>query len=62
MSITKQNVTLATATGKLCPVCGHTSYSRSGVHPQCSLLQADHAFVARRQRDRAAKKHPRNKT
>jgi hypothetical protein len=24
-----------------CPVCGHTSYSSTGVHPQCSMHKAD---------------------
>jgi hypothetical protein len=24
-----------------CPVCGHTSYSATGVHPQCSMQKAD---------------------
>jgi hypothetical protein len=27
--------------GKLCPVCGKSSYSRDGIHPQCAQLQAD---------------------
>ena len=26
---------------KLCPVCGETSYSLMGVHPQCAANQAD---------------------
>lgn len=26
---------------KLCPICGKPSYSRAGVHPQCSVQQAD---------------------
>ena len=25
----------------LCPICGEASYSRAGVHPQCSARQAD---------------------
>jgi hypothetical protein len=25
----------------ICPVCGTTSYSRRGIHPQCAQLQAD---------------------
>lgn len=25
----------------VCPVCGHTSYSAGGVHPQCSMIKAD---------------------
>ncbi len=24
-----------------CPVCGHASYSRGGIHPQCNRAQAD---------------------
>jgi hypothetical protein len=24
-----------------CPVCGEVSYSRAGIHPQCSVRQAD---------------------
>jgi hypothetical protein len=26
---------------KSCPVCGKRSYSRDGVHPQCSMILAD---------------------
>jgi len=26
---------------KICPICGKRSYSRDGVHPQCSAIQAD---------------------
>lgn len=25
----------------ICPVCGEPSYSREGIHPQCSAAQAD---------------------
>jgi hypothetical protein len=25
----------------VCPVCGHTSYSAGGMHPQCAVRQAD---------------------
>ncbi len=25
----------------ICPVCGQTSYSRAGIHPQCAVKQAD---------------------
>ncbi len=24
-----------------CPVCGHASYSRGGIHPQCNRAEAD---------------------
>ncbi len=27
--------------GKVCPICGKTSYSASGIHPQCAIQQAD---------------------
>jgi hypothetical protein len=27
--------------GKQCPVCGKTSYSAVGIHPQCAVQQAD---------------------
>ncbi len=26
---------------KTCPICGHSSYSPKGIHPQCSVSQAD---------------------
>ena len=28
-------------TRPLCPVCGETSYSLAGIHPQCVMRQAD---------------------
>ncbi len=31
----------------VCPVCGHTSYSAGGVHPQCSMHKADQARMKR---------------
>jgi hypothetical protein len=24
-----------------CPICGHSSYSPDGIHPQCAVTQAD---------------------
>lgn len=38
--------------GSICPICGKKSYSAAGVHPQCSVVQAD----APRQAALAAKK------
>jgi hypothetical protein len=38
--------------GTICPICGKKSYSAAGVHPQCSVAQAD----APRQAALAAKK------
>jgi hypothetical protein len=26
---------------KTCPVCGHPSYSSTGIHPQCAMLQSE---------------------
>lgn len=26
---------------KKCPICGKSSYSRGGIHPQCAVTQAD---------------------
>jgi hypothetical protein len=31
----------------ICPVCGHASYSATGVHPQCSMQKADRERMAR---------------
>jgi hypothetical protein len=48
---TKKNPPLAApASGKICPVCGRASYSRAGIHPQCSLEQADQKILARRRK------------
>ena len=33
---------------KSCPVCGKTSYSLFGEHPQCSISRADIALRAKR--------------
>ena len=30
-----------------CPVCGKTSYSTVGIHPQCAVQQADNERMAR---------------
>lgn len=29
------------STPKICPVCGHSSYSSTGIHPQCAAERAD---------------------
>lgn len=29
-----------------CPVCGHPSYSRAGIHPQCAQERADEQRMA----------------
>jgi hypothetical protein len=30
-----------------CPICGQSTYSRDGIHPQCAVKQADDARTAR---------------
>ena len=30
-----------TRKGKTCPVCGQSSYSKDGIHPQCAVQHAD---------------------
>jgi hypothetical protein len=50
MTINKRPAPLFTAfakKGKACPVCGFTSYSRSGIHPQCARRHADEKRIAR---------------
>lgn len=32
---------------KRCPVCRQSSYSPSGIHPQCAMRQADNERMAR---------------
>lgn len=41
MSILKPVPVLPQPINKICPVCGKASYSRDGIHPQCSLNHAD---------------------
>ena len=62
MNIRKNAPTIATARGAPCPVCGQTSYSRGGVHPQCSALRADEPHIAELKRDRAAEQLLNSKT
>jgi hypothetical protein len=40
--------------GRPCPVCGKPSYSRFGIHPQCSLKQADDKTADRLREKRKA--------
>jgi RNA polymerase subunit RPABC4/transcription elongation factor Spt4 len=35
----------------VCPVCGEKSYSQAGVHPQCSVRQADEQRMETVQRE-----------
>mgnify|MGYP002836257161 FL=1 len=41
MSENKPTPELGDRDRKRCPVCGEPSYSTAGVHPQCSVKQAD---------------------
>jgi hypothetical protein len=53
MSIKKNVPSVATSLGKPCPVCGRTSYSLGGTHPQCSFLRADQKLLAMRRKRKA---------
>lgn len=39
----------------ICPVCGHTSYSSAGIHPQCSMHASDQVQANRVKRQNLAK-------
>ena len=44
----KKPVPLVTGSPRpICPVCGQTSYSRAGIHPQCAVKQADNKRLER---------------
>ncbi len=53
MSILKPVPIVTQPVKNLCPICGKASYSRDGIHPQCSLQKADEP---RNQRLREARK------
>ena len=39
---TKKPIPLVTVTAsRKCPVCGKSSYSQGGIHPQCAVTRAD---------------------
>lgn len=46
----------------LCPVCGHASYSASGIHPQCAMRAADEVQSTRIKRQNAIKAKTAGKT
>ena len=52
MDSKKPTPLIAKPAGKPCPVCGQTSYSQSGVHPQCNLNRADEKWRAGLKRKR----------
>lgn len=41
-----------------CPVCGHVSYSPSGIHPQCAMRAADQIQIDRLKSQKAADVKP----
>lgn len=46
---------------KHCPVCGEVTFSRSGIHPQCAVKQADNKRLARlKSKKKPAKKSSQN--
>jgi tRNA(Ile2) C34 agmatinyltransferase TiaS len=38
----------------VCPVCGTTTYSAGGIHPQCAVEQADQPRLEKLRRTKAA--------
>jgi hypothetical protein len=63
MSSEKSVIVLPIPPKHICPVCGKPAYSLGGVHPQCSLEQADEPRMLKLRAARAAapkvKKAPR---
>jgi hypothetical protein len=51
---------------KTCPVCGKSSYSRDGIHPQCAIQQSDAPrqlqLQAEKRQALLSKKPPRQKS
>jgi len=41
MSKSKTTPLFSQPNRKTCPVCGQSSYSPEGIHPQCAVAQAD---------------------
>lgn len=66
MDSAKPTPSLAERGKKICPICGRSSYSREGIHPQCAVQQTDaarHERIAAEKRKRAQeKKAPRQKS
>jgi hypothetical protein len=54
MSSEKSVVVIQSPPRQLCPICGKASYSLGGIHPQCSMLQADEPRLVRLRALRAA--------
>lgn len=55
MSAKKPPPLVPRRTHERCPVCGEISYSLGGVHPQCSVQQADAMRLEKLKRDKKSK-------
>jgi hypothetical protein len=42
----------------MCPICGHASYSRAGIHPQCAMAAEDKVHSQRISAHRLAEPTP----
>ena len=66
MSESKPTPIIPAGKGKVCPVCGKSSYSRDGIHPQCAIEQSDaprqKRLAAAKKKEAAKKKPPRKKS
>jgi hypothetical protein len=47
MSSEKSVIILPPPARHLCPICGKSSYSLGGIHPQCAMQQADEPRLKR---------------
>lgn len=54
MNIKKPVPEMARAMGRPCPVCGKSTYSANGIHPQCAAFAADAKIRARLKRHKRA--------
>lgn len=54
MSEKKPTALFEQSTVPVCPICGQSSYSPGGIHPQCAQVQADAPRKQRLQEERKA--------
>jgi predicted RNA-binding Zn-ribbon protein involved in translation (DUF1610 family) len=52
MSILKPVPVIPQPAKMRCPICGETTYSRGGIHPQCAIQQADEPRTVKLRADR----------
>ena len=55
MSESKPTPIIAEPSNRVCPVCGKTSYSKDGIHPQCAVALADEPRKLRLAAEKKAK-------